>query len=103
MRTLCGIILAAAILAAGMALSGEITVEPDGMSPHEALMHVSTAKAGGDKGAWIVRVKPGVYVLKEKLLFTPADSGTPDAPVQWIGGQKGPTRKAVCGKTARTV
>ena len=32
-----------------------------------------------------VRVKPGHYALKRTLVFTPADSGTPETPVTWIG------------------
>ena len=32
-----------------------------------------------------VRVKPGIYALERTLIFTPADSGTPQAPVTWIG------------------
>ena len=64
---------------------GELVVSPDGMSPHEALLAIRAAKAGGDRGAWTVRVKEGLYTLKETLVFTPEDSGEPDAPVTWIG------------------
>ena len=76
-----------AVLSAGAAtvFAGDIVVEPGGVSPKEALEKIRAAKAAGDKGAWTVRVKPGVYALKETLVFTPADSGTPQAPVAWVG------------------
>ena len=64
---------------------GEITVSPEGASPAQALAQIRAAKAKGSAEAWTVRVKPGHYVLKETLVFTPADSGTPQAPVTWIG------------------
>ena len=64
----------------------ELTVSPDGMSPQEALLAIRAAKAKGVCGAWTVLVKPGVYTLKETLQFAPCDSGTPDAPVTWVGG-----------------
>lgn len=54
-------------------------------------MCIREAKASGDESAWTVRVMPGVYTFREPLLFTPADSGTLEAPVVWEG--KG--RKAV--------
>jgi len=63
----------------------ELVVSPDGMSPHDALLAIRAAKARGDCGAWTVRVKEGLYTLNETLVFTPADSGEPDAPVTWIG------------------
>ena len=66
-------------------LGGELEVSPDGMSPHDALLAIRAAKACGDKGAWTVRVKEGLYTLNETLVFTPEDSGEPDAPVTWIG------------------
>ena len=81
--------MAATVAAAAVSLAGEITVAPNGMSPHQALAKIRSAKAAGDKGAWKVHVKPGVYALKESLTFTSADSGTPEAPVTWIGeGEK---------------
>lgn len=64
---------------------GELTVSPGGMSPREALLAIREAKAKGNAGAWTVRVRRGVYFLAEPLVFTPADSGSPDAPVRWIG------------------
>ncbi len=76
-------VISAAVSAS--ALCGEITVAPNGNTPSQALMQIRAAKAAGDTGAWTVRVKPGVYTLKETLLFTPADSGTPQAPVTWVG------------------
>ena len=72
-------------LAAGAAGAGELVVEPNGLSPHAALERIRSAKAGGDKSAWTVRVKAGRYVLPKTLVITPADSGTPEAPVTWIG------------------
>ncbi len=72
-------------LAAFVAMGGELTVAPGGLTPHEALAKVRAAKAAGDTGVWTIRVKAGVYALKETLVFTPADSGTKDAPVTWIG------------------
>ena len=79
--------LTAALFAAATAVvfAGDIVVEPDGVSPKAALEKIRAAKAAGDRGAWTVRVKPGVYALKETLVFTPADSGTPQAPVAWVG------------------
>ena len=65
--------------------NGELVVSPDGMSPHDALLAIRAAKAKGNRGAWTVRVKEGLYTLNETLLFTPEDSGEPDAPVAWIG------------------
>ena len=77
--------LGAVALAALGAMGGELTVEPGGLTPHEALAKVRAAKAAGDRNAWTIRVKAGVYTLKETLVFTPADSGSMEAPVTWIG------------------
>jgi len=74
------------LAAAACATAGELTVGgADGLSPQEALLKIRAAKAAGDTDAWKVRVRPGVYSLTETLTFTPADSGTPEAPVSWIG------------------
>ena len=67
------------------ALGGEIVVSPGGLSPAQALEKIRAAKGQGDTSAWTVRVKPGHYALRETLVFTPADSGTKDAPVSWVG------------------
>ena len=67
------------------ASAGELVVAPGGLTPQGALEKIRAAKAAGDASAWTVRVKPGVYALDRTLLFTPADSGTPQAPVTWIG------------------
>ena len=76
-------------LAALAATGGELVVEPGGLTPRQALEKVRAAKAAGAAGAWTIRVKAGVYALKETLVFTPVDSGTKDAPVTWIGeGEK---------------
>ena len=63
----------------------ELVVAPGGETPQGALAKVRAAKAAGDKSAWTVRVKPGIYVLDEALTFTPVDSGEPQAPVSWVG------------------
>ncbi|MCQ2392722.1 MAG: right-handed parallel beta-helix repeat-containing protein [Kiritimatiellae bacterium] len=63
----------------------ELVVAPGVETPHGALAKIRAAKAAGDKSAWTVRVKPGIYVLDETLTFTPADSGEPQAPVSWVG------------------
>jgi len=63
----------------------EIVVSPDGLSPQGAVEKIRAAKRAGDRSAWTVRVAPGVYPLAEPLVFTPEDSGTPEAPVTWIG------------------
>ncbi len=75
------LVTAAALTAAG----GELVVAPGGLSPQGALEKIRAAKAQGDASAWTVRVKPGRYALAKTLAFTPADSGTPKAPVTWIG------------------
>ena len=64
--------------------AGEIRVSPDGVSPQAALERIRAAKAAGDRSAWTVRVAPGLYALDRTLVFTPADSGTPEAPVRWV-------------------
>ena len=81
--TVIAAILAVAIVT--VATGGELVVSPGGMSPNEALFAIRAAKAKGDAGAWTVRVKRGAYFLAEPLVFTPVDSGTPEAPVRWIG------------------
>ena len=65
--------------------AGELVVAPGGLTPQGALEKIRAAKAAGDASAWTVRVKPGVYALDRTLLFTPVDSGTPQAPVTWVG------------------
>ncbi len=72
-------------LAAGASIAGELIVEPGGLSPQGALEKIRAAKAAGDKSAWTVRVKAGRYVFSKTLAITPADSGTSEAPVTWIG------------------
>ena len=85
MKQCFGMIAVAALGAFG----GELVVEPGGLTPHAALAKVRAAKAAGDTGAWTIRVKAGFYALKDTLVFTPADSGTPAAPVTWLGeGEK---------------
>lgn len=67
------------------ALGGELVVEPGGLSPQGALERIRAAKAKGSGEAWTVRVKGGHYALEKTLVFTPADSGTSEAPVAWVG------------------
>ncbi|MBP5285266.1 MAG: right-handed parallel beta-helix repeat-containing protein [Kiritimatiellae bacterium] len=62
-----------------------LTVSPGGLSPKAALETIRAAKAAGDVSAWTVTVRKGRYVLDETLVFTPADSGSPEAPVVWRG------------------
>lgn len=62
-----------------------LEVSAQGLSPHDALAAIREAKAKGDASAWTVKVKSGFYVLKKPLVFTPADSGSGDARVEWVG------------------
>lgn len=64
--------------------ASEIVVSPGTMTPHEALARIRAARAVGDRSAWTVRVK-GCNKLEKAIEFTPEDSGTPEAPVRWIG------------------
>ena len=66
---------------------GELVVEPGGLTPQAALARIRAERAAGDKGVWTVRVKKGMYVLREPLVFLPSDSGTEKAPFEWIGEQ----------------
>ena len=75
---------ALAVIASMAAGGGEIEVSPGGISPHAAVEKIRMAKASGDKSAWTVRVAPGLYPFERPLVFVPADSGTPEAPVRWI-------------------
>ena len=84
---ICGGIVSA-VLAVALAVDasgGELVVEPGGLSPQKALETIRAAKAQGNREAWTVRVRRGHHALKETLVFTPADSGTPEAPVVWQG------------------
>jgi len=63
----------------------ELSVSPDGLTPHAALLKIRAAKAAGDTGGWTVRVAPGVYAFTEPMVLTPADSGSAGAPVIWTG------------------
>ena len=64
---------------------GELVVSPDGLTPQGALEKIRAAKLAGSKEPWIVRVKKGVYALDRSLEISPIDSGSPEAPVTWIG------------------
>jgi hypothetical protein len=68
----------AAVSLALESFGGEVVVSLGGTSPQEALRVIRAAKAGGDRSAWTVRVKEGLYTLNETLVFTPGDSGEPD-------------------------
>jgi len=85
MKNLTAFFYCACALWCAESTAREITVSPDGLSPREALLKVREAKTAGDTGAFTIRVRPGRYVLPEPLVFTPADSGTPENPVRWIG------------------
>ena len=77
------IVLSVLTTLAVSAVSGavrELTVSVDGLSPAQAVENIRAAKLKGDKSAWTVHVKKGVYNLKKPLVFTPADSGSPEAP-----------------------
>lgn len=63
----------------------ELVVSQNGLSPAEAIECIRKSKIEGDQSAWTVRVKKGVYNIKKPLVFTPADSGSKDFPVKWIG------------------
>jgi hypothetical protein len=76
---------------AAMAHAGQVVVAPDGMTPKAALEMIRASKAKANQEAWTVVVKPGIYALTEALTFTPADSGTPQAPVTWVGEGEGAT------------
>lgn len=81
-----GIMAAAAVFAtATSAATNELTVSPGGLTPQAALDRIREAKKAGDKSAWTVNVKKGVYGLDKALVFTPRDSGAPGAPVRWVG------------------
>lgn len=80
-----GSLFCGAALVVGAVCGGTVEVTPGGTSPHEVLAKIRAAKAGGSREAWTVKVKAGLHVLSETLVFTPADSGTPDAPVAWVG------------------
>ena len=73
------------LFATVMAGTAEIVVEPRGLSPEQALARVRSEKARGNTAAWTIRVKEGFYPLSQTLALTPADSGSPTAPVKWIG------------------
>ncbi|MBP5285127.1 MAG: right-handed parallel beta-helix repeat-containing protein [Kiritimatiellae bacterium] len=79
------ICLICALSVAAHVRAGELVVEAGGLSPREALEAIRAAKAAGDVSAWTVVVRKGRYVLDGTLVFTPADSGSPDAPVVWRG------------------
>ena len=77
--------LAGALIVAGSSAARDLVVSPGGLSPQAALEKIRAAKARGDKSAWTVRVKGGLYTLAEPLVLTPSDSGTSAAPVRWVG------------------
>lgn len=84
MKKIC-LVVPVAMMLLGAVANNEIVVSQDGLSPAGALEKIREAKLKGDKSAWTVHVKKGVYNLKKPLVFTPADSGSPEAPVKWIG------------------
>jgi hypothetical protein len=86
-----------ALFAAGVACAGDLYVSPAGndegpgtkRSPFATVSRardaIRAAKQAGSTDAWTVRIKKGVYPLCEPLVFTPADSGSAEAPVTYIG------------------
>lgn len=82
------VVFALAAIAAGALEAREIKVAPGSLTPHAALLKIREAKKSGDASQWTVRVKPGVYEFDEPLVFTPEDSGSPGAPVKWVGEGK---------------
>ena len=62
-----------------------LCVEPGGLSPAAAVETMRKAKADGYRGAWEIRVASGIHEMGETLVLRPGDSGTPEAPVTWIG------------------
>lgn len=81
----CAICVVVGLFAGIYGWAGELVVSPGGLSPQGALERIRAEKARGNKEAWTVHVKAGHYPLAKTLVFTPADSGTPNAPVTWIG------------------
>ncbi len=90
-------LLSAALLAACACRAGEWHVSPKGddanpgtrRQPFATLSRardaIRVARQAGDASAWTVRVAEGVYPLSAPLVFEPADSGLPGAPVSFIG------------------
>lgn len=60
-------------------------------SPREAQQALRGLLAT-NRAPWTVEVAAGDYPVTEPLVFTPADSGTPDAPVVWKGPADGVAR-----------
>ena len=76
---MCGLVIDA---------SGEarvLRVEIGGLTPAGALGEIRMARVAGYGGAWEVHVAAGMHELCETLEIAPSDSGTPDAPVTWVG------------------
>ena len=70
-----------------MASTYQITVSPNGSLNYFA---AAIAEARAHKGEAVeVRFAPGVYPLKEPVVFTPADSRTKDAPLTFRAEQPG--------------
>lgn len=86
-----------ALFAAASLSAGELFVAPGGSDtnpgtrrqPFATLARardaIRDARQAGDASAWTVRVARGTYPLSEPLVFEPADSGLPGAPVTYVG------------------
>ena len=57
----------------------------------EALARVRDARAK-DGGEWTVKLAEGDYFIERPVVFTPADSGAPGAPLRIVGAGMGRTR-----------
>jgi len=105
-RASLSLFFAASALQAGVfyvAPSADVPAEnPDGSRRHpfasvaQARDAIRAAREKGDAGAWTVRVRDGVYVLDDTLVFEPCDSGRPDAPVVYSG--EGPETRLTGGR-----
>jgi len=60
-------------------------------TPDEARLALRARRAACP-GAWTVELAAGDYPVTAPLVFEPADSGTPDAPVVWKGSADGSAR-----------
>lgn len=90
------VLLGMALVVAGAAAGGELHVKTGAKggtgtagaplgSLTEARDAIRAARAAGNKEAWTVRLAPGVYPVTETVVFEPQDSGTPEAPIRYIG------------------
>ncbi len=102
-RWVAALVMFCVLLAGGAVARGEATfhVAPDGddagagtraaplATVHRAQRAVRAHLKENPGEAVTVVIHPGTYRLAEPLVFTPADSGTKDAPVTYRGGEGG--------------